>query len=54
MKVKTNIRAGAKSGTVASGGGGGTSGRDPSKPPSNDEVVTPAPAPVVYTRCVGI
>ena len=52
MKVKTNIRAGAKSGTVASGG------RDPSKPPSNDStdvvVVTPAPTPVTYTRCVGI
>ena len=56
MKVKTNIRAGAKSGTVASGGGGGTSGRDPSKPPSTDsiDVVTPAPTPVTYTRCVGI
>lgn len=51
MKVKTNIRAGAKSGTAAGG-------RDPSKPPSTDStdvvVVTPAPTPVTYTRCVGI
>jgi hypothetical protein len=53
MKVKTNIRAGKKSGTVLSnsdlgisGGKGGTE--------TETEAVTPAPTPVVYTRCVGI
>lgn len=53
MKVKTNIRAGKNSGTVLSnsdlgisGGNGGT--------PGETATATPAPAPVVYTRCVGI
>ena len=60
MKVKTNIRAGAKSGTAPSGGngGGGSSGRDPNKPPSSPDTVeievSPVPTPVVYARCVGI
>lgn len=54
MKVKTNIRAGKQSGTVLSNSDLGISGRDPNKPPSSDDTVTPAPAPVVYTRCVGI
>ncbi len=51
MKVKTNIRAGKKSGTVLSnsdlgisGGNGGT----------EVETTTSTPAPVVYARCVGI
>ena len=53
MKVKTNVRAGKKSGTVLSnsdlgisGGKGGTE--------TEVEATTTAPAPVVYTRCVGI
>jgi hypothetical protein len=48
MKVKTNIRAGAKSGTVASGNKGGSTTE------VQVEAVTPAPVPVSYTRCVGI
>jgi hypothetical protein len=52
MKVKTNIHAGKRSGTMLSnsdlgisGGNGGTEVEAPS----------PAPAPIIYTgRCVGI
>lgn len=52
MKIKTNVRAGKKSGTVLSnsdlgisGGNGGT---------ETEAATTTAPAPVVYTRCVGV
>lgn len=51
MKVKTNIRAGKKSGTVLSNSDLGISGGNGG---SEVEAVTPAPTPVVYTRCVGI
>ena len=55
MKIKTNIRAGAKSGTVASGKGGSSVVGVNSTDSVEVEAVTPAPAPVVYsyTRCVG-
>lgn len=43
MKVKTNVRAGRKSGTLPSGGSSET-----------EASTTTAPAPVVYTRCVGV
>jgi hypothetical protein len=51
MKVKTNIRAGKQSGTVLSNSDLGISG---GKGGTEVETTTTAPAPVVYTRCVGI
>jgi hypothetical protein len=52
MKVKTNIRAGKQSGTVASGGGSNST--------NSVEPTSAAPVVVVYnfvlnsTRCVGV
>lgn len=44
MKIKTNLRAGAKSGTVASG----------KKKSSGPEVETPSSPVVSTTRCAGL
>lgn len=57
MQVKTNIRAG-KGGVSGGGksGGDGISGRDPSKPPSDDSLDTPE-VEVYYppvSRCTGL
>lgn len=55
MKVKTNVRAGKKSGTMLSNSDLGISGgKGGSETEVETEATTTAPAPVVYTRCVGI
>jgi hypothetical protein len=55
MKVKTNIRAGKNSGTVLSNTDLGISGGGKANTVGDaPDVTTSAPAPVVYTRCVGI
>lgn len=55
MKVKTNIRAGKRSGTELSnsdlGISGGNGGADDT---ATATTATPAPAPTVYYRCVGV
>jgi hypothetical protein len=49
MKIKTNLRAGAKSGTAASGS------KSTSTDSTSTSVSTPDVVPVVvYTRCAGI
>jgi len=52
LKIKTNLRAGAKSGTAARGGSGG-GGKSSST--DSTSVSTPDVVPVVvYTRCAGL
>ncbi|WP_292927148.1 hypothetical protein [Novosphingobium sp. PASSN1] len=48
MKIKTNLRAGAKSGTVASGGKSSSTDSTSVSTPDSTPVV------VVYTRCAGL
>ena len=57
MKIKTNIRAGAKSGTVASGNGGSSVVGSTSTDSTSTEVQTVDPVVVYYppvSRCTGI
>jgi hypothetical protein len=51
MKIKTNIRAGSgsTSGGTKSGGASGAGHNSP-----DNDVDPPKPAPVYYSRCVGI
>lgn len=51
MQIKTNVRAGKQSGTVLSNSDLGISG---GKGGTETEATTPAPTPVVYSRCVGL
>ena len=53
MKITPNVRAGKKSGTVLSNSDLGISGGNGGSA-TETEATTTAPAPVVYTRCVGI
>jgi len=54
MKVKTNVRAGKRSGTMLSNSDLGISGGKGGSETETETTTTTAPAPVVYTRCVGI
>lgn len=53
MQIKTNVRAGKKSGTMLSNSDLGISGGKGGSE-TETETVTPAPTPIVYSRCVGI